>query len=223
MPRAAWVAMLATTLVASGCGQPATSPSAATPVPTSSPSHMPWPTEQLAPLSPGRYAISPPFDFAITLDIPDAWHTLHLHGEFTDFGWFAGSAADGVPERIIAFGHPTTVRGEDDVPAAGLTADEVADLFRSRTDLETGEPQAFRLDDRDGLWLEVLAPAFDTRLFSGPDGDGLGIGPDKAVRVVIIPLVDGELLLVTVHADGDDLAATWQAALPILASVDLPA
>jgi hypothetical protein len=41
--------------------------------------------------------------------------------------------------------------------------------------------------------------------------------------VVIIPMADGELLLVTVHADPDDLAATWEGALPILLSVDLPA
>jgi hypothetical protein len=41
--------------------------------------------------------------------------------------------------------------------------------------------------------------------------------------VVIIPLANGELLLLTVHADPDDLSATWDAALPILASVDLPA
>jgi hypothetical protein len=183
---------------------------------------MPWPAEQLEPLPPGRYAISPPFDLEISLDVPAGWHTLHLHGEFTDIGWFAGSAADGVPERIIAFGHPTTVRGEDDVPADGLTADEVADLYRSRADLDAGEPEAFRLDDRDGLWLDVLAPEFDTRLFSGPGDDGLGIGPDQAVRVVVIPLAGGELLLVTVHADPDDLSATWDAALPILASVDLP-
>lgn len=184
---------------------------------------MPWPTDQLAPLPQGRYTISPPFDLAISLDVPEGWHTLHLHAEFTDIGWFADSVAEGVPERIIAFGHPTTVRGQDDVPAAGLTADEVADLLRSRTDLEAGEPQAFRLDDRDGVWLDVLAPAFDTRLFSGRGDDGLGIGPDKAVRVVIIPLADGELLLVTAHADPGDMPATWDAALPILASVDLPA
>jgi len=183
---------------------------------------MPWPTAQLEALSPGRYAISPPFDLAISLDVPEGWHTLHLHGEFTDIGWFAGSAADGVPERIIAFGHPTTVRGQDDVLAAGLTAGDVADLYRGRSDLEAGEPEAFRLDDRAGLWVDVLAPSFDTRLFSGSGDDGLGIGPDKAVRVVIIPMADGELLLVTVHANPDDLSATWEAALPILASVDLP-
>lgn len=184
---------------------------------------MLWPTDQLAPLLPGRYAISPPFDLAFTLDVPEGWHTLHLHGEFTDIGWFDGSADDGVPERIIAFGHPTTIRGDVDVPASGLTAAEVTDLYRGRTDLEAGEPQSFRLDDHDGLWLDVLAASFDTRLYSGPGDDGLGIGPDKAVRVVIIPMPDGELLLVTVHADPDDLPATWAAALPILASVDLPA
>jgi hypothetical protein len=115
------------------------------------------------------------------------------------------------------------VRGQVDVPAAGLAAPEVADLLRGRDDVQAGEPQPFRLDDRSGLWLDILAPEFDTRLFSGPDGDGLGIGPDKVVRMVIIPLADGELLLVTVHADPDDLTATWEAALPILASVDLPA
>ena len=210
-------------MVLAACGQPATTSSAATAVQTSSQGAMPWPTDQLEPLRPGRYAISPPFDLSISLEVPEGWHTLHLHGEFTDIGWFAGSADDGVPERIIAFGHPMTVRGQDDVPAAGLSTDEVADIYRSRTDLEAGEPQVFRLDDRDGLWLDVLAPSFDTRLFSGPGDDGLGIGPDNAVRVIIIPMADGELLLVTVHADPDDLSATWEAALPILASVDLPA
>lgn len=193
-----------------------------TPGPTSE-SPMPWPTEQLEALPPGRYAISPPFDLAISLDVPEGWHTLHLHSEFIDLGWFGGSAAEGVPERMIAFGHPTTVRGEEDVPAAGLTANEVADLFRGRTDLEAGEPHPFRLDDRDGLWLDVLAPAPDTRLWSGPGDDGLAIGPDMSVRVVIIPMADGELLLVAVHADPDDLSSAWAAALPILASVVLPA
>ena len=215
--------MVVAAMVLAGCGQLATTSSAATAVQTSGQGAMPWPTDQLAPLLPGRYAISPPFDLAISLDVPQGWHTLHLHGEFTDIGWFGASLAEGVPERIIAFGHPTTVRGQDDVPAAGLTADEVADLYRDRADLEAGETHAFRLDDRDGLWLDVLAPNFDTRLFSGLGSDGLGIGPDKAVRVVIIPMADGELLLVTVHADPDDLAATWEGALPILLSVDLSA
>lgn len=221
-PHRAWVVIVAAALALAGCGQPAATPTPTPPEPTSQ-SPMPWPTEQLEPLPPGRYSISPPFDLAITLDVPDGWHTLHLHAEFVDIGWFAGSAADGVPERFIAFGHPTTVRGEEDVPADGLTAAEVADLYRGRGDLEAGESRAFSLDDRDGLWLDVLAPAFDTRLWSGPGDDGLGIGPDMSVRVGIIPMADGELLLLTVHANADDLQAAWAAALSILASVDLPA
>jgi hypothetical protein len=66
----------------------------------------------------------------------------------------------------------------------------------------------------------VHAPDFDTRLYSGPGASGLGIGPDKEVRVVIVPLADGEPLVVTVHADADDLEATWQVAVPILESID---
>ncbi len=214
--------LVTASIVLAACGSPSTTPSASAVVPTTSPSPMPWPTVQLEPLPPGRYAISPPFDLEISLDVPEGWHTLHLHGEFVDIGWFAGEVADGVPERVIAFGHPTTVRGDVDVPAAGLTADEVASLLRGRTDLQAGAPNAFRLGGLDGLWLDVVAPEFDTRLFSGPDGDGLGIGPDKVVRTVVVPLANGELLLVTVHADPGDMPATWDAALPILGSVDLP-
>jgi hypothetical protein len=241
----AWAATVVVTIAAAACGgstappSPAVStlpPAAPSVAPSSSGSPAPdasstpnlppddgalaWPSARFAPVPPGRHAISPPFDIPFTLDVPEGWHTVHVLGEFTDLAWFEGSADDGVPERVIAFGHPTTLRSEEDVPAVGLTVDEAVQLYRARPDLETSEAQPFEIDGQSGAWLDLHAPAFDTRLYSGPGTNGLGIGPDKEVRFVIVPMADGELLLVTVHADADDLDSTWDTALPILASVD---
>jgi hypothetical protein len=214
-------------LVVGGCAS-ATSPGAASPPPTAPPTSavpspsgpLAWPTRQLVPIPPGHYAIAPPFEIPFTLDVPDGWASLHLHPEFTDLGWFEGSI-EGVPERIIAFGHPTTIRCLADVRAAGLSAEDTAAAFRERIDLDAGVPTPFEVDGRDGLWLDLRAPAYDTRVFSGPGPGGLGIGPDMVVRLLIVPLDDGELLLVTVHAAAADLETTWARAVPILATIDL--
>jgi hypothetical protein len=200
-----------------GCGQPA----ATEPAPSSAPAPLAWPTQRLAPIPAGRYGISPPFDLAFSIDVPAGWQTLHLLGGFTDLGWFEGSAADGIPERVIAFGHPTTLRGPNgDVPAAGLSAQAAVDLYRARRDLVSGEAVPFEIDGRAGLRLDLHAPRFDTRLFSS-GSSGLGVGPDVAIRYGIVPLDDGELLVVHVQAAPGDLEATWSAAAAILDGIRL--
>jgi hypothetical protein len=195
----------------------------ATPRPTQSPS--PAPSALAFPRTngevvAGRYASDPPFDVPFTFEVPaDGWESMHLHGEFFDIGRFATEERQTAPVRWIAFGHPDHIRGDEDVPAAGLTPEAAATLLSARGDLTASETVPYTLAGRDGVRLDLHAPEANTPIFGGPDGD-FNLEPSIDIRLGIVPL-DEDLLLVFVGAPPGELDAAWDEALPILVSVDL--
>ena len=195
----------------------------ATPGPTQSPSPAPSPIafpRTTGEVVAGRYASDPPFDVPFTFEVPaDGWESMHLHGEFFDIGRFATADRQTAPIRWIAFGHPGHIRGDEDVPAAGLTPEAAATLLSSRDDVTAGEAVPFSLAGRDGVRLDLHAPEADTPIFGGPDG-AFNLEPSIDIRLGIVPL-DDDLLLVFVGAPPGELDAAWDEAQPILESVDL--
>jgi hypothetical protein len=193
----------------------------ATPVPSepaSSPLAFPPTTGEV--LSAGRYTSSPPFDVPFTFAVPpDGWESMHHHGEFFDIGRFATAERQTAPVRWIAFGHPGHIRGDEDVPADGLTPEEAAALLAARHDLTASEVVPYSLADRDGVRLDLHATQPDTPIFGGPDG-AFNLEPSIDIRLGIVPL-DDDLLLVFVGAPPGELDAAWEEAQPILDSVDL--
>ena len=181
---------------------------------------LPFPTRRAVPLEQARYAVSPPFDLALTFETPDdGWESLHLLGEFVDIARFDGVPRSGPPSRWIAFGHPARIHGDTEVPAAGLTPAEIADLLRSRDDLETTEPTPFSVAGLDGVHLDLRAPASDTAVFGGPAGN-LSLEPSRDARMGIVVAGD-EPLLVLVFAAPEELDDAWDEAQPVLESVEL--
>lgn len=195
----------------------------ATPGPTASPSPAPSPLafpRTTGEVVVGRYASDPPFDVPFTFEVPaGGWESMHLHGEFFDIGRFATEERQTAPVRWIAFGHPGHVRGDADVPAAGLTPEAAATLLAARDDLTASEAVPFSLAGRDGVRLDLHAPEPDTPIFGGPDG-AFNLEPSIDIRLGIVPL-DDDLLLVFVGAPPGELDAAWDEAEPILESVDL--
>ena len=193
----------------------------ATPIPSepaSSPIAFPATTGEV--LGAGRYSSSPPFEVPFTFAVPaHGWEAMHHHGEFFDIGRFATAERQTAPVRWIAFGHPGHIRGDDDVPAAGLTPEEAAALLSARRDLTASEVVPYSLADRDGVRLDLHAPEPDTPIFGGPDG-AFNLEPSIDIRLGIVPL-DDDLLLVFVGAPPGELDAAWDEAQPILDSVDL--
>ena len=181
---------------------------------------MPFPTTGGEPLAIGRYDSSPPFDLAFTFAIHEVgWESLHLIGEFFDVAQFEGVSRTGAPSRSLAFAHPTTIRGETDIPALGRSPHEIVASFLARKDVTTSPAEPFALDGREGLRLDLHARASNTIVFGGPAGN-LGIGPERDIRIGIVT-VNADALLVIVSARPDDLDAAWSAVAPILDSVDL--
>lgn len=178
----------------------------------------PFPTETEQVLAVGRYQVSPPFDLAFTVEVAEpGWESLHLVGEYTDIARFEGVSRSDRPSRAIAFAHPTRLRGAADTPVAGMTPADAVALLAARTDLVVGDASPFTLDGREGLRVDIHAPAADTILLGGPGGS-LGLDPARDSRVAVIPL-DGDLLVIVVSALPDDLDAAWGQAEPILATV----
>ena len=213
----ALITILAVAVV--GCA-PAAAP-AVTPAPSASPAPaIAFPTTTGDVLVPGRYDSQPPFNIPFTFDVPaGGWESMHLHGEFFDIGRFATAERQTAPIRWIAFGHPGHIRGDEDLPAAGLTPEAAATLLSSRDDVIAGEAVPFSLAGRDGVRLDLHAPEADTPIFGGPDG-AFNLEPSIDIRLGIVPL-DDDLLLVFVGAPPGELDAAWDEAQPILASVDL--
>jgi hypothetical protein len=207
------IAALATAVLA--CA-PVATPAPSEPAP--SPRAFPPTTGEV--LTAGRYTSSPPFDIPFTFAVPaDGWESMHHHSEFFDIGRFATAERQTAPVRWVAFGHPGHIRGDEDVPAAGLTPEEAAALLAARDDLTASEAVPYSLADRGGVRLDLHAPEPDTPIFGGPDG-AFNLEPSIDIRLGIVPL-DDDLLLVFVGAPPGELDAAWEEAEPILDSVDL--
>lgn len=181
---------------------------------------LPFPTRRAAPLEHARYAAAPPFDLPLSFETPDdTWESLHLLGEFVDIARFDGVSRSGPPSDWIAFGHPARIHAETEVPADGLTPDEIAGVLRGRDDLETSEPEAFSVAGLDGVRLDLRAEAPDTSIFGGPSGN-LSLHPSRDARMGIV-VAGGEPLLVLVFAMPGQLDTAWDEARPVLESVTL--
>jgi len=201
-----------------GCA-PVAMPAPTTQSPSPAPSALPFP-RTTGEVVAGRYASDPPFDVPFRFEVPaDGWESMHLHAEFFDIGRFATEERQTAPIRWIAFGHPGYIRGDEDVPAAGLTPEAAATLLSARDDLTASEAVPFTFAGRDGVRLDLHAPEANTPIFGGPDG-AFNLEPSIDIRLGIVPL-DAELLLVFVGAPPGELDAAWDEALPILESVDL--
>ena len=212
-------AVLAVLAAAAAACAPVAMPAPTTHSPSPAPSALAFPRTNGEVVA-GRYASHPPFDVQFTFDVPaDGWESMHVHGEFFDIGRFATEERQTAPIRWIAFGHPGYIRGDEDVPAAGLTPEAAATLLSARDDLSSSEVVRFSLAGRDGIRLDLHAPEADTPIFGGPDG-AFNLEPSIDIRLGIVPL-DDDLLLAFVGAPPGELEAAWDEALPILESVDL--
>ncbi len=180
-----------------------------------------FPSAAVQPLAQGRYSSSPPFDVPFTFEvIGEDWESGHLHGDFFDLLQIPG-AAPGTPSRWIAFGLPTVIHGDPDMPASDLTPAEAADLLAARIDLETSEPSDVAVAGLDGTQIDLRTMTPETHIFGGPGGD-FGLGPEHDARLAMMPWDDG-LLLFLVLATAGELEEAWDEALPILDSVELEA
>ena len=178
-----------------------------------------------APLAPGRYFSSPPFDIPFTFEVAEAgWETGHLHGEFFDLFRFDAEPSPANPTRWIGFAHPATIRGPGaipaaDVPATSLTPQGAIDGWSDRDDLTPSNVAEQTLFGLAGARVDLQARTPGAGLFGGEEGT-FGLDPQLPVRLVVLPL-DDALLLVLVMAPAAELEAAWTQALEILDTVDL--
>jgi hypothetical protein len=214
------------TVAACGPASPSAVPTARPPVASGSsgsqpPGPLAWPAEFGVELTPGRYAGSPPFDVSFTVEVGErGWYTGHLHAEFFDLLRFDGLTLEDLPNRMVAFAHPTMVRlASGNEPATGLApADAIAGLA-ARPDLVTSNQAPLELFGRPSVRIDLHADVSNTTVFGGPVGN-FGMGPEREVRLVAMAL-DSGLLLVLVLAEADDLEAAWEEALRILETIEL--
>lgn len=188
--------------------------------PAPSPDARSFPTVTGEVLAAGRYMSSPPFDIRFTFEVPPTdWESMHLHGELFDIGRFETDARAVLPDRWIAWGHPTVFYGADEVPVGDLTPDEALGLLTARDDLTASDPERFTFAGIDGARVDLHAMAPNTRLFGGEEGD-FGLEPTLDARFGVVVL-NADLVVVMVLARADELEAAWEEAQPILNSVRL--
>jgi hypothetical protein len=229
--RAALALVLGLSLGAcAGTASPTPAPTASpTPAPTASPTPEPtatqitvldWPTDSAVALAPGRYSSSPPFDVPFTIDIPGhGWGSAHLHGEFFDFMDVTEIGAQ--PTRWVAFAHPQMLYGAEAVSADDLSPRAAAELLAGLDDVVAGPVSDAMLLGIAGAQVDLTTSFLNVHLFGGPAGQ-FGMDPAYALRLVVLPHEpDGDLLLVLVLAQADELETAWTEVQPILATVRL--
>jgi hypothetical protein len=209
----------APTIAATGAPSPTPRPTA-TPAPTLPPGVSAWPKAFDIEMS-GTFWGRPPFriPFTITVEEP-GWYSGHLHAEFIDLQRFDGMTQHQFPNRMLGFGDPEHIRGNDgDVADTGLTPDAALDLLAARASLTTSNRAAVELLGRTGARLDIHSATGNNPIFGGAAGN-FGLGPELDIRLVLLPL-DGGLLVVLVSASTADLGAAWEQALPLLETVEL--
>ena len=216
---------------APGSAPPATAPATAAPItaaPTADPTAVPrpsgtlaWPTEFAVEMTPGTYFTSPPFVLPMTVALTEAgWYAGHLNPVFIDLQRFDGVEVGSFPTRMLAFGRPENVRGnEGAVPVAGLTPAAALDLMSERGSVDAGERADIELFGLQGERIDLHSDLGNNPIFGTANGD-FGLGPELDARLVALPL-DGGLLIVATLAPADDLDDAWEQALPILDTVEL--
>ena len=106
----------------------------------------------------GTYFTSPPFVIPLTVEISEAgWYAGHLNPVFIDLQRYDGVEVGGIPSRMLAFGWPENVRGNDGpVPVAGLTPETALDLLADPYVCEAPEVEALmRITDAKLRLIEV--------------------------------------------------------------------
>lgn len=182
--------------------------------------HLAMPARFDVELAPGRYWSSPPFEigFPFMVDQP-GWIAGHLGRDFFDIQRDADGAGPKWPQSILAFGLPASIRGDTDVPVAGLTPAEAIAQLRARASLGGSNVTERTLFGRLAVSMDLHA-AVESPVF-GAAGGTFTIGPELDARFVLVPFEE-RLLAVIVQGAVGDLEARWQEALPILESVRLP-
>jgi hypothetical protein len=182
---------------------------------------IPWPADFAVEMTAGTYFSSPPFVIPLTIEIAEAgWYAGHLNPVFIDLQRYDGVEIGGVPTRMLAFGWPENVRGNDGpVPVAGLTPEAALDLLTDRGSVKPGARADVELFGLEGQRIDLHSDLNNNPIFGTADGD-FGLGPELDVRLVALPLDDG-LLMVGVLAPADDLEEAWDQALPMLETVEI--
>jgi hypothetical protein len=182
---------------------------------------LPWPSEFAVEMTAGTYFSSPPFVIPLTIEISEAgWHAGHLNPVFIDLQRYDGVEVGGLPTRMLAFGWPENVRGNDGpVPVLGLTPTAALDLQTDRGSVEPGKRAEVELFGLSGAWIDLHSDLNNNPIFGTADGD-FGLGPELDVRLVALPLDEG-LLMIGVLAPTDDLEEAWEQALPMLETVEI--
>jgi hypothetical protein len=190
------------------------------PVPSPPPGAAAWPKAFDVAMD-GTYWSTPPFTIPFTITVDEAgWFSGHLHPEFIDLQRFDGMTQHQFPNRMLGFGDPEHIRGNDgDVADTGLTPDAALDLLAARASLATSNRAAVELFGLTGARLDVHSATGNNPIFGGAAGN-FGLGPELDIRLVLLPL-DGGLLVVAVLAAPGDLEGAWDQALPILETVKL--
>lgn len=199
-----------------------TAPAATAPTAVPRPAgSLAWPTGFAIEMDAGTYFSSPPFVIPLTIEISGTgWHAGHLNPVFIDLQRYDGVEVGGFPTRMLAFGWPENVRGNDGpVPVEGLTPSAAVDLLADRGSVAPGERAAVELFGIAGERIDLHSDLSNNPIFGTADGD-FGLGPELDVRLVALPLNDG-LLMVGVLAPTADLDDAWEQALPMLESVEI--
>lgn len=167
------------------------------------------------------YWSSPPFAIPFTITVDEAgWFSGHLNSEFIDLQRFDGMAQHQFPNRMLAFGDPEHIRGNDgEVDDEGLAPDAALDLLAARSSLTTSTRATVELFGLTGARLDIHSATGNNPIFGGAAGN-FGLGPELDIRLILLPL-DGGLLVVLVSAKTADLDAAWEQALPLLETVEL--
>lgn len=181
--------------------------------------HLAVPSQFEIELDPGRYWSSPPFEIGFSFDVDQpGWIAGHLNAEFFDIQRDADGGGPALPQSILGFGLPTTIRGATDIPVVELTpAEAVAELL-ARTSLGASNVTERMLFGRESVSID-LHPAVQSAVF-GAAGGTFRIDPELEARLAFIPF-EQRLLAVILLARPGDLEMRWLEALPILESIDL--
>lgn len=169
----------------------------------------------------GTYFSSPPFVIPLAIVISeDGWYAGHLNPVFIDLQRYDGVEVGGFPTRMLAFGWPENVRGDDGpVPVAGLTPETAIDLLADRASLETGVRADAELFGLPGERIDLHSDLTNNPIFGTADGD-FGLAAEHDLRLVALALDDG-LLMVGVLAPATELEDAWARALPMLETVEI--
>jgi D-alanyl-D-alanine carboxypeptidase len=192
------------------------------------------------PLEAGTYTSSE-FEPTFSYTVPDGWENFGDVPDFFDL--FAEDEVEVDGAIVLARSPAAMLSGPDQGSPpepdedVGRSAEELADWLTAHPELETGDPEPVTVGGLDGVQLDIgFAPASTSttdwceegnlcvNLFSEKapidDSWGLGLfGLDHRVRVILLTTADGAGT-VLIWLEGDDAEAFFEAAQPVVDSID---